>query len=72
MALGFDVRQGYLFGQTQGAREVSNDPVSTGVMNNRLEKYLKCVKLFEGETIHGARAGSEITLEMLGIEAGNK
>ena len=50
---------------------MSNDPVSTGVMN-RLEKYLKCVKLFEGETIHRARAGSEITLEMLGVEAGNK
>ena len=66
--LGIDLTDGYLFRpKDPGGHCVLNKPVSSSAMNLRLESHLKVLNLYEGETLHGVRAGTAIAMELLQI-----
>jgi hypothetical protein len=46
---------------------VINKPISSTAMNTRLKDHLQGADLWQGETVHGARSGCAITLQLLGI-----
>ena len=65
--LGVDLRLGYLFRTLSGNRkEVTDNPVSSSAMYDRLKKYLIELQIFEGETPHGIRGACAITLALSG------
>ena len=58
-----DLNPGYLFRALDPSRKrVLDSPVSSSGMNIRLQTYLKDLGIFEGETVHGLRGGSAVTL----------
>lgn len=70
--LGIDLQSGYLFRPyCPKTRQTLNKPISTTAMNARLESHLRNIRMFGGETVHGARAGTAITLELLGVPRGH-
>jgi len=65
--LGVDLRLGYLFRTLSSSRqEVTDNPVSSHGMYERLKKYLVDLGLYEGETPHGIRGACAITLALSG------
>lgn len=63
--------QGYLFrvAHKQGSG-LTNQPALASVMTPRLQKHLRAINEWEGETTHSARSGCAIALRMLGVSSG--
>ena len=65
--LGIDLRFGYLFHTlSRDRKEVTENPVSSSTMYDRLKKYLRELNLDNGETPHGIRGACAITLALSG------
>ena len=68
-ALGVCLKTGYVFRPKHPHRSHSvNKPVSSAVMNPRLEKHMRSMGIWEGKTLHGARHGVALTLQFLGVD----
>ncbi|VDI23459.1 Hypothetical predicted protein [Mytilus galloprovincialis] len=66
-ALGVDLRVGYLFSTlSKNQKDVTDNPVSSNAMYDRLRKYLKKLDIYDGETPHGIRGACAITLALSG------
>ncbi|CAG2246538.1 unnamed protein product [Mytilus edulis] len=66
-ALGVDLRFGYLFRTlSKNRKDVTDNPVSSNAMYDRLRKYLKKLDIYDGETPHGIRGACAITLALSG------
>ncbi|VDI46410.1 Hypothetical predicted protein [Mytilus galloprovincialis] len=66
-ALGVDLRFGYLFRTlSKNRKDVTDNPVSSNAMYDRLRKYLKKLDIYDGETHHGIRGACAITLALSG------
>ncbi|CAG2211261.1 unnamed protein product [Mytilus edulis] len=64
-ALGVDLRFGYLFRTlSKNRKDVTDNPVSSNAMYDRLRKYLKKLDIYDGETPHGIRGACAITLAL--------
>ena len=57
---------GYLFRPTNHQGHIVNKPLTSSSAEARLKYYLKDAKIDEGETLHGFRSGSAITLALSG------
>ena len=74
-AKGMDIELnfGYLFRTLDlSHKKVLESPVSSSGMNARLQTYLKALGIFEGETVHGLRGGSAITLASNSVASGEE
>ena len=58
----------YLFRPTNHQGRILNNPLTSSSAEARLKYYLKEAKIDEGETLHGFRSGSAITLAMSGSQ----
>ena len=56
----------YLFHPTNHQGHIVNKPLTSSSAEARLKYYLKDAKIDEGETLHGFRSGSAITLALSG------
>ncbi len=66
-----NLRQGYMFRvRNPSANSISDKPVTSPAMSDRLKKHLSAVNLYQGETSHSSRRGCAITLRMLGLTDG--
>lgn len=59
---------GYLFRPTNHQGHIVNKPLTSSSAEARLKYYLKDAKIDEGETLHGFRSGSAITLALSGSQ----
>ena len=59
---------GYLFRPTNHQGHIANKPLTSSSAEARLKYYLKDAKIEEGETLHGFRSGSAITLALSGSQ----
>ncbi|CAH3114869.1 unnamed protein product [Porites lobata] len=59
---------GYLFRPTNHQGHIVNKPFTSSSTEARLKYYLKDAKIDEGETVHGFRSGSAITLALSGSQ----
>ncbi|CAH3157018.1 unnamed protein product [Porites lobata] len=59
---------GYLFRPTNHQGHIVNMPLTSSSAEARLKYYLKDAKIDEGETLHGFRSGSAITLALSGSQ----
>jgi len=67
ISLGVNLRDGYLFRKyNKRLRLVEPLPVPAATVSTHLRCYLQALGLWEGETLHGARAGCAILLQLLG------
>ena len=57
---------GYLFRPTNHQGHIVNKPLTSSSAEARLKFYLKDAKIDEGQTLHGFRSGSAITLALSG------
>ncbi|XP_035663424.1 uncharacterized protein LOC118407113 [Branchiostoma floridae] len=57
---------GYLFRSTSKEGHMLTDPPSTSALDNAFRRYLEQMGRYEGETLHGCRAGCAISLHMAG------
>ena len=67
--IGVDLSDGFLFrvkDNTSG--RITDKPVSSSLMTDRLRMHLKSVNLYEGESSHSGRRGCAITLRMLDVK----
>ena len=65
---GVNLAQGYIFrARDIKTQEISDKPVSSSLMTDRLRIHLKAMNLYAGETSHSGRRGLAITLRMLGL-----
>lgn len=66
---GVMLKDGYVFRtKDKLSKEITNQPVSSSGMTERLKLHLKALRLYEGETSHSSRRGCAITLRMLGVD----
>ena len=67
-SLGMPVTPGYIFRKKDPKQDrLMNSPVCANSMTPRLKRHLQAINLFEGEAAHSSRAGSAITLKLLGV-----
>ena len=67
LSLGINLRDGYLFRKyNKRSHQIEHHPVLAATISANLKNYLLALGLWEGETLHGARAGCAILLQMLG------
>ncbi|KAI8495108.1 hypothetical protein Bbelb_270940 [Branchiostoma belcheri] len=64
--LSIELRGGYLFRSTSREGHILVEPPSTSALDNAFRRYLEKAGLYEGETLHGCRAGCAISLHMAG------
>ena len=64
--MGLDLPSGFLFRATC-ANSVTEQPFVGSAVYNRFKLYLQTINADEGETPHSSRAGSSITLALLGV-----
>lgn len=63
-----DLKSGCLFRvQDKKTKTITNRPVTSTCMTDRLKMHLKAINLYEGETSHSSRRGCSITLKLLGV-----
>ena len=66
--LGVSLNTGYLFRTLDTTRKmVTDNPVTSSSMGERLKMYLQKLQIFEGETIHSFRAACAITSALLAL-----
>jgi hypothetical protein len=65
-----DLKSGCLFRvQDKKTKTITNRPVTSTCMTDRLKMHLKAINLYESETSHSSRRGCSITLKLLGVPA---
>ena len=65
-----DLKSGCLFRvQDKKTKTITNRPVSSTCMTDRLKMHLKAINLYESEISHSSRRGCSITLKLLGVPA---
>ncbi|KAI8494630.1 hypothetical protein Bbelb_278560 [Branchiostoma belcheri] len=64
--LSIELRGGYLFRSTSREGHILVEPPSTSALDDAFRRYLEKAGLYEGETLHGCRAGCAISLHMAG------
>lgn len=65
---GVNLHSGYLFRvRDPKTKLISDKPVTSGVMTDRLRTHLKAIDSYAGETAHSGRRGCAIALRMLGL-----
>lgn len=65
--LGISLNTGYLFRTLDSTKKIMTDnPVTSSSMGERLKMYLLKLGIFEGETTHSFKAGCAITLALSG------
>jgi len=65
-ALHIDLSKGYLFRAVSKSKEVINEPFSYDAAQSRFKEYLIEINRYEGDTLHGLRTASAITMAMGG------
>ncbi|XP_035680832.1 uncharacterized protein LOC118418849 [Branchiostoma floridae] len=65
-ALGINLSKGYLFRAMNKSKEVVNEPFSYDAAQSRFKEYLIKINRYEGDTLHGLRTASAITIAMGG------
>ena len=67
--IGVNLDVGYVFRSRDiKTLEISDNPVTSSNMTDRLRTHLKAINLYAGETAHSSRRGLAITLRMLGLD----
>ena len=67
--VGVNLAEGFVFrSRDTKTLEISDKPVTSSGMTDRLRTHLKAVNLYAGETAHSGRRGLAITLRMLGLD----
>ena len=66
------LNEGYIFRlRDVRTKHISDKPVNSSSMSERLKNHLTAVNLYEGESSHSSRRSCAITLRMLGVDDGD-
>ncbi|XP_019620334.1 PREDICTED: uncharacterized protein LOC109466909 [Branchiostoma belcheri] len=67
-ALHINISKGYLFRAINKTKEVINEPFSYDAAQYRFKSYLREIDQYDGDTLHGLRTASAITMAMGGAD----
>ena len=63
-----DLSKGFIFrSHDKRSKHITDQPVTSFCMTERLKIHLTAINLYQGETSHCSRRGCAITLRMLGV-----
>lgn len=66
------LNEGYIFRiRDVRTKQITDKPVNSSCMSERLKTHLLAINLYEGESSHSSRRSCAITLRMLGADDGN-